>query len=110
MGISKDIYIRNSPLDIDDLSKGYITLVMDITESNKAQKQLDENLEYFAHLIDHIRNPLAILSAFVQIKVDDEKTKEVVIRQVDRIEALLKQLDQGWMDTEETRKFLKKYM
>ncbi|HNR45057.1 MAG TPA: PAS domain S-box protein [Methanofastidiosum sp.] len=109
-GDTKDIYIRNSPLDIKDLSKGYITLVMDITDNKKSRKQLDENLEYFAHLIDHIRNPLAILSGFVQVKVEDEKTKDVVIRQVERIEKLLKELDQGWMDTEETRKFLKRYM
>ncbi|MCC7572727.1 MAG: PAS domain S-box protein [Candidatus Methanofastidiosum sp.] len=109
-GDTKDIYIRNSPLDIKDLSKGYITLVMDITDNKKSRKQLDENLEYFAHLIDHIRNPLAILSGFVQVNVEDEKTKDVVIRQVDRIEKLLKELDQGWMDTEETRKFLKRYM
>ena len=32
------------------------------------------------------------------------------MRQIDRIEELIKQLDQGWMDTEETRKFLKRYM
>lgn len=109
-GGTKDIYIRNSPLDIKDLSKGYITLVMDITDNKKSRKQLDENLEYFAHLIDHIRNPLAILSGFVQVKVNDEQTKDIVIRQVDRIEKLLKELDQGWMDTEDTRKFLKRYM
>jgi len=50
------------------------------------------------------------LSCFVQVKVEDEKTKDVVIRQVERIEKLLKELDQGWMDTEDTRKFLKRYM
>ncbi len=89
---------------------GYRGIAHDMTLHYRSEKQLDENLEYFAHLIDHIRNPLAILSAFVQIKVDDEKTKEVVIRQVNRIEELLKQLDQGWMDTEDTRKFLKRHM
>jgi PAS domain S-box-containing protein len=109
-GNFREVYIRTSPLDVNDISKGYINLVMDITETNKAQKQIDENLEYFAHLIDHIRNPLAILSGFIQVNVQDEKTKDIVIRQVDRIEKLLKELDQGWMDTEETRKFLKKYI
>ncbi|KYC54238.1 MAG: Bacterioopsin transcriptional activator [Candidatus Methanofastidiosum methylothiophilum] len=105
-----DLYIRASPLDVNDISKGYINLVMDITENIKTRKQLDENLEYFAHLIDHIRNPLAIISGFVQVNVGDEKTKDVVIRQVARIEKLLRELDQGWMDTEETRKFLKNYI
>lgn len=109
-GDLRDIYIRNSPLDKEDYSKGYITLVTDITEKVKSQKQLEENLEYFAHLIDNIRNPLAILSAFVQVNVTDERTVDIVLRQVNRIEKLLKELDQGWMDTEETRKFLRKYM
>jgi len=88
----------------------FICHIHDITERKKSEKQLDENLEYFAHLIDHIRNPLAIISGFVQVNVGDEKTKDVVIRQVARIEKLLRELDQGWMDTEETRKFLKNYI
>ena len=103
-----DCYMRASPLDKAEISKGVIVTLTDLTTKMKSDKQLGENLEYFAHLVDHIRNPLAILSAFVQVKVEDEKIKDVVIRQVDRIEALLKELDQGWMDTEETREFLKK--
>lgn len=109
-GDIRDIYIRNSPLDNNDLSKGYITLVMDITNPKKAKKQLDDNLEYFAHLVDHIRNPLAILSGFAQLEVENEKTRDRFLRQIDRVEEIIKQLDQGWMDTEDTRKFMKKYM
>ena len=95
-------------------SKGIIThyqgIIGDVTERKKSEKQLAENLEYFAHLIDHIRNPLAILSGFTQVEVENEKTKERLMRQIDRIEELIKQLDQGWMDTEETRRFLKRYL
>ena len=104
-----DVFIRISPLDISNPDSGYITAIMDITNRKKAQKQLGENLEYFAHLVDHIRNPLAIMSGFIQVEVENEKTKARLIRQIDRIEELIKQLDRGWMDTEETRKFLKKY-
>ena len=75
----------------------------------KVKKQIDENIEYFAHLIDHIRNPLAILSGFIQVKVEEGKTKERLLRQVDRIEEIIKMLDKGWMDTEDTKRFLKKY-
>ena len=104
------IYWANKPIyDKMGELEGFLSVGTDITDKKKSEKQLAENLEYFAHLVDHIRNPLAILSAFVQVKVEDEKTKEVVIRQVDRIEELIKQLDQGWMDTDETRKFLKRY-
>jgi len=83
---------------------------MDITNPKKAKKQLDDNLEYFAHLVDHIRNPLAILSGFAQLEVENEKTRDRFLRQIDRVEEIIKQLDQGWMDTEDTRKFMKKYM
>ncbi|KYC53235.1 MAG: Bacterioopsin transcriptional activator [Candidatus Methanofastidiosum methylothiophilum] len=105
-----DVLILLNPLNSYDLSKGYITIVSDITKSKKSQKQLDENLEYFAHLVDQIRNPLAIMSGFVQVETENEKLKERLLRQIDRIEELVKQLDQGWMDTEDTRRFLKRYI
>lgn len=103
-------HIRISPLDPTDFNKGMIEIITDITESKKALKQLDENLEYFAHLIDHIRNPLTIICGFAQVEVKNEVTKRRFLKQVDAIEEIIKQLDQGWMDTEDTRKFLKKYM
>ncbi len=108
-GEIKSVYIINSPLDNNDFSKGFITLVLDMTDRRKAEKQLEENLEYFAHLVDQIRNPLAILSGFTQVEIQNEKTRARILRQVERIEELIKKLDQGWMDTEETRKFLEKY-
>ncbi len=103
-------HIRISPLDPTDFNKGMIEVITDITESKKALKQLDENLEYFAHLIDHIRNPLTIICGFAQVEIENEVTKRRFLKQVGAIEEILKQLDQGWMDTEDTRKFLKKYM
>lgn len=108
-GEIKEVYIINSSLDSNDFSKGFITLVLDMTDRRKAEKQLEENLEYFAHLVDQIRNPLAILSGFTQVEIQNEKTRTRILRQVERIEELIKKLDQGWMDTEETRKFLEKY-
>ncbi|NMC77134.1 MAG: PAS domain S-box protein [Candidatus Methanofastidiosa archaeon] len=105
-----DVLILARPINPYDFSKGVITIVSDITKAKKAQKQLDENLEYFAHLVDHIRNPLAIISGFAQVEVENEKTKERIMRQIDRIEDLINQLDQGWMDTEETRRFLRRYL
>jgi len=103
-------HIRISPIDPTYFNKGMIEVITDITESKKAQKQLDENLEYFAHLIDHIRNPLTIICGFAQVEIENEVTKRRFLKQVGAIEKILKQLDQGWMDTEDTKKFLKKYM
>lgn len=104
-----DIYKRLTPLDPEDRSKGFITTIMDITSKKQAQEQLSENLEYFAHLIDHIRNPLAIISGYAQFEIENQNTKERILRQVDRIEKIIKQLDKGWLDTEDTRKFLGNY-
>ncbi|NMC76167.1 MAG: PAS domain S-box protein [Candidatus Methanofastidiosa archaeon] len=103
-------HIRISPIDPSDYSQGMIEVITDITQRKKSQKQLDQNLEYFAHLVDHIRNPLAILSGFVQVGIENKEIVERVLRQVQRIEDIIKQLDQGWMDTEDTRVFLKKYL
>ncbi|NPV50234.1 MAG: PAS domain S-box protein [Candidatus Methanofastidiosum sp.] len=97
--------VRNEKGEITN----YIKVSEDITMKKKVKKQIDENIEYFAHLIDHIRNPLAILSGFIQVKVEEGETKERLLRQVDRIEEIIKMLDKGWMDTEDTKKFLKKY-
>jgi PAS domain S-box-containing protein len=96
--------------DNDGKIIGYRGIAEDVTLINRSQKQLGENLEYFAHLVDHIRNPLAILSGFTQVEIENEKTKDRLMRQIDRIEEIIKQLDQGWMDTEDTRKFMKRYM
>jgi len=105
-----DVLILARPINPYDLSKGVITIVSDITKSKKSQTQLDENLEYFAHLVDHIRNPLAIMSGFIQVEVEKEETKERLMRQIERIEELIKQLEQGWIDTEDTRRFLRGYL
>jgi len=88
---------------------GAVTAFRDITERKKAILQIDHNIAHFAHLIDHIRNPLAIISTFTQVKIKDQAAREKLLTQIDRIEAIIKQLDEGWMDSEETRKFLKDY-
>lgn len=96
--------------DNDEKIRGYRGIAEDVTLINRSQKQLGENLEYFAHLVDHIRNPLTIICGFAQVDIEDEKTKNRFLRQIARIEEIIKQLDQGWMDTEDTRRFLKRYM
>ncbi|HOI76908.1 MAG TPA: PAS domain S-box protein [Methanofastidiosum sp.] len=104
------VYWTNRPIrDKDGQITGILSVGTDVTDKIIAEKQMEKNVEYFAHLVDHIRNPLAILSGFIQVKVDNEETKARLIRQIDRIDDMIKQLDKGWIDTEETRKFLKKH-
>ncbi|NMC60586.1 MAG: PAS domain S-box protein [Candidatus Methanofastidiosa archaeon] len=105
-----DCHIRSSPLDLNDYSKGMIEVVTNITGSKKAQRQLEENMEYFAHLIDNIRNPLAIISGYLQVDGENQEIRDRIKKQIERIEDVLRQLDEGWMDTDDTRKFLKKHL
>jgi len=88
---------------------GLVTAFRDITERKKALIQIEKNIEHFAHLIDHIRNPLAIIKALTQVKVNDPEIKQNLSTQVDKIDEIINQLDEGWMNTEDTRKFLKGY-
>lgn len=88
---------------------GAVTAFRDITERTKALVQIENNIENFAHLIDHIRNPLAILNTFTQVRISDQETKQKLLDQIERIDEIIKQLDEGWMETEDTRKFLKDY-
>ncbi|HNV94109.1 MAG: sensory histidine kinase AtoS [Euryarchaeota archaeon ADurb.Bin023] len=88
---------------------GAVTAFRDITERKKALVQIENNIEHFAHLIDHIRNPLAILNTYVQVRISDPEIKQDLQAHIDKIDETIKQLDEGWMDTEDTRKFLKSY-
>jgi len=88
---------------------GAVTAFRDITERKKALVQIENNIEKFAHLIDHIRNPLAILSTFTHVRINEPEIKQSLLIQIDKIDEVIKQLDEGWMNTEDTRKFLKDY-
>lgn len=88
---------------------GAVTAFRDITERKKALVQIENNIEHFAHLIDHIRNPLAILNTYIQVRISDPEIKQDLQAHIDKIDETIKQLDEGWMDTEDTRKFLKSY-
>lgn len=105
-----DCHLRSSPLNPLDHNKGYIITITDITDRKKAQLQLEENIQYIAFLIDHIRNPLSIISGYAELKIKDEKMHNRILNQVDKIEDLIQGLDKGWIDTEDTKQFLKSFM
>lgn len=88
---------------------GAVTAFRDITERKNALIQIENNIQHFAHLVDHIRNPLATINTYTQLRIDDPEIQKNLITQIERIEDIIKQLDEGWMNTEETRKFLNSY-
>jgi two-component system response regulator len=74
----------------------------------RAYKQIEENIVQYATLVDHIRNPLAAISLIAEVEVNRE-TGEKILAQVERIKEVLRKLDEGWIESENIREFLKKF-
>jgi len=72
-----------------------------------ALEQIEKNIEQFAVLGDHIRNPLAVIVGLSSL-APGEVTDKILLqaREIDRI---VTQLDQGWIESEKVRDFIKHY-
>jgi glucose-6-phosphate-specific signal transduction histidine kinase len=73
----------------------------------EAFQQIEHNMEQNAILNDQIRNPLQAI--MLDTTMVDEKTKALVTEQVKTIEKILDKLDEGVLESENVRKFLRKY-
>jgi glucose-6-phosphate-specific signal transduction histidine kinase len=73
----------------------------------EAFRQIEHNMEQSAILNDQIRNPLQAI--MLDTEMVDEKTKALVSEQVKTIKKILDALDEGHLESENVRKFLKKY-
>ena len=69
--------------------------------------QIEQNIEQFAVLADHIRLPLQVILGMADL-TDDAKTSEKIREQVERINGIVKQLDEGWVESREIREFLRR--
>lgn len=74
----------------------------------KAYEQIEHNIEQFAILVDHIRNPLAAAKSYAELLIEDENAKKKILEQINRIVELVEQLEKGWVKSETIRKFLKR--
>jgi PAS domain S-box-containing protein len=73
----------------------------------QALEQIEKNIEQFAILGDHIRNPLAVIVGLSSMAPGDITDKIIVqAREIDRI---ITQLDKGWIESENVRGFIRKY-
>ncbi|KUG19079.1 sensory transduction histidine kinase [hydrocarbon metagenome] len=91
-----------------------IGMVEEITERKlheeirqQAYRQIERNMEQFAILGDHVRHPLQVILARADL-MDDEETAEQIREQVRRINALIRQLDEGWVESRKIREFLRR--
>ncbi|NLM29151.1 MAG: PAS domain S-box protein [Methanomicrobiales archaeon] len=92
-----------------------IAVVRDITaqkeaedQKTKAYSQIERNMEQFALLADHIRNPLQAILGYAEL-MDDPGAREKIRQQVKRIDAIIDQLDERWVESRKLSHFWRRY-
>ncbi len=93
-----------------------VTVARDVTAQrevedlkSKAYAQIERNMEQFALLADHIRNPLqAIMGGRAEL-LDDAETREKIRQQVQRINGIIDQLDERWGESRRLSTFWRRY-
>jgi len=90
-------------------------VVRDVTERIEWERQreeayarLERDNEQFAILADHIRNPLQAIMGATHL-ISEERMQEIIQEQVKRIDHVIKQLDEGWVESRWIRDFLRKH-
>jgi PAS domain S-box-containing protein len=73
----------------------------------QAFEQIEQNIEQFAILADHIRLPLQVILGTADL-IDDAGAAQKLREQVERINGIVKQLDEGWVESREIREFLRR--
>ncbi len=110
-GSSAVVEIHASPIRGDDMIVGYEGVCRDITDRvlfrRRAYDQIEKNIEQFAILGDHIRHPLQVIQARADL-LNDETASGKIAEQVRRINEIVRQLDEGWLESRKIRDFLLK--
>ena len=124
MQISNDeIHIRNKrfifetrkiPVFEDGKVVRVVTIMRNITrqkqieeEKRVAYEQIEKNIEQFAILGDHIRNPMQVIVGLADL--EGGPINEKIQHQAREIDRTISQLDRGWIESEKIREFVKKY-
>jgi len=91
-----------------------VCTMVDITERKQmevaqrtALRQIEKNIEQFAILGDHIRNPVQVIIGLTCMLAEDLANK--ILCQAKEIDRIVTQIDLGWIESEKVRTILKKY-
>jgi len=76
-------------------------------QKREAYEQIEKNIEQFAILGDHIRNPLAVIVGLADLT--GGTASEKILDQAKAIDRIIDQLDRGWIESEKVREFLRRY-
>ncbi len=69
---------------------------------------IERVIEEFTLLIDGIRNPLAVISGIAELETP-EKVKERILKEVEKIDAITRKIDEIWMGAEHLRNILREW-
>jgi PAS domain S-box-containing protein len=90
---------------------GIITDVSMIREIENAKKSallaIEQNIEQFAILGDHIRNPLQAIAGYNDLQGGDYAEK--ISFQISKVNEIVDRLDRGWIESESIREFLRRH-
>lgn len=91
-----------------------ISISRDISDRQRVEalkrnafQQIEHNIEQFATLGDHIRNPLAVIVGLASL--EETASSAQILEAARRIDALVTELDRGWIASENVRAFLRKH-
>jgi len=91
-----------------------LSIARDISERRRSEDiqkralmQIEENIEQFAILGDHIRNPLGALIGYAEFC--DQTYLGKIHEQAALIRGYLDQLDHGWIESEKVREFIRRH-
>jgi len=76
-------------------------------ELRSAIARITENMATFSTLNDQIRNPLTIMAILTEDLDPDVQLK--FLRCINQIDNIVKRMDQGWMESEKVRSYMKKH-
>jgi signal transduction histidine kinase len=74
----------------------------------EAFDRIRQNIEQFAILGDHIRQPLQVILGTACLLEDEQATRRIQ-QEVGRINGYIRQLDQGWIDSRKIQEYLRRY-
>ena len=106
--------LRNMPIFENGVFKQSVLYLRDITGDvlmDKMKKeaflQIDKNMEQFAVLNDHIRNPLQVILGIVDLECPGAVEK--IMPYVAEIDRTVNMLDNGWIESDKIRKMIAKH-